>query len=255
MMHPGLVSITFRELSPAQIIDLVGQADLPGIEWGGDVHVPHGDLRRAREVNRMCHNASLQIYSFGSYYILGQSRYKGLDFTVVLETAKNLGTDMIRIWAGSVGSAQADSAHRDQITSEAREIAEIAAKAGLKLSFEFHCDTLADTAESALELLEEIDRDNVFTYWQPPNYVSFEERKDSLRTVLQYVSNIHVFHWACNRDGFDRLPLQDGVEQWQEYIDIIKKTGREYALMLEYVKDDSPAQFRQDAQTLTGILL
>jgi hypothetical protein len=46
MIQTGLVSITFRQLSPPAIIDLVRQAGLEGIEWGGDVHVPHGDLGR-----------------------------------------------------------------------------------------------------------------------------------------------------------------------------------------------------------------
>ena len=40
MIRGGLVSITFRKLSPRAIIDLVTRANLIGIEWGGDVHVP-----------------------------------------------------------------------------------------------------------------------------------------------------------------------------------------------------------------------
>ena len=49
-LKTGLVSITFREKSPEEIVGLVVEAGLDGIEWGGDVHVPHGDLAKAREV-------------------------------------------------------------------------------------------------------------------------------------------------------------------------------------------------------------
>ena len=47
----GLVSVTFRKLTPEKIIELVSEAGLNAIEWGGDVHVPHGDLKRAAEVD------------------------------------------------------------------------------------------------------------------------------------------------------------------------------------------------------------
>ena len=36
MIHPGLVSITFRELSPREIVKLVADGGLVGIEWGGE---------------------------------------------------------------------------------------------------------------------------------------------------------------------------------------------------------------------------
>ena len=46
IIKSGLVSITFRELNPLEIIRLVSKAGLDGIEWGGDVHVPHGDIKK-----------------------------------------------------------------------------------------------------------------------------------------------------------------------------------------------------------------
>jgi 3-dehydroshikimate dehydratase len=46
----GLVSISFRPLSVEELIRLVTDVGLEGIEWGGDKHVPHGDLDTARRV-------------------------------------------------------------------------------------------------------------------------------------------------------------------------------------------------------------
>ncbi len=39
----GLVSVTFRQLSPEEIVRVAREAGLTVIEWGGDVHVPPGD--------------------------------------------------------------------------------------------------------------------------------------------------------------------------------------------------------------------
>ena len=54
-LQPGLCSVTFRRCSAAEIVELATRAGLRCIEWGGDVHVPHGDLRTAG-VNRMRRN-------------------------------------------------------------------------------------------------------------------------------------------------------------------------------------------------------
>ncbi len=43
MISPGLVSVTYRALPPAEIIALTAAAGLKGIEWAGDVHVPPND--------------------------------------------------------------------------------------------------------------------------------------------------------------------------------------------------------------------
>jgi 3-dehydroshikimate dehydratase len=52
MLIPGLVSVTFRKLSPQEIIALTAEAQLQVIEWGGDIHVPHGDIQQAENVAR-----------------------------------------------------------------------------------------------------------------------------------------------------------------------------------------------------------
>ena len=53
MIKPGLVSITFRKLHPETIIALAMENTLAAIEWGGDIHVPHGNIAVARSVAKM----------------------------------------------------------------------------------------------------------------------------------------------------------------------------------------------------------
>ena len=61
MFAAGLVSISFREERPETILREAADAGLSGIEWGGDVHVPPGDLDTARSVARLTAGAGLQV--------------------------------------------------------------------------------------------------------------------------------------------------------------------------------------------------
>ena len=52
-MNTGIASITFRQLTAEQIIALCRENALQSIEWGGDVHVPHGDIAVAEKVGEV----------------------------------------------------------------------------------------------------------------------------------------------------------------------------------------------------------
>ena len=49
----GMTSVTFRKKTVEQIIAIAVKANLKGIEWGSDVHVPVGNIDRARQVGEM----------------------------------------------------------------------------------------------------------------------------------------------------------------------------------------------------------
>ena len=48
-----LTSVTFRRMKPEEILRVAARAGIEGIEWGGDVHVPAGDLAAARRVRAL----------------------------------------------------------------------------------------------------------------------------------------------------------------------------------------------------------
>ncbi len=248
MLTPGLVSITFRKLAPEEIIELVRRAGLKSIEWGGDIHAPHGDVERAKEVRRKTEASGLQVAAYGSYYRLGKSAKEGLEFGDVLNSAVALGAPQIRVWAGAKPSAEADPEYRREIADEANRIAEQAAAAGLGIAYEYHANTLTDTNESAQELLSRTDHPNITTLWQPPNGQSPEYCLEGLKAVLPRLSNVHVFHWwPTNKD---RNLIEAGTERWKPYLDTIRSTGRDHHLLIEFVKDNEPENFLADAATL-----
>lgn len=251
MLHSGLVSITFRQLTPAAIVELVCRAGLRGIEWGGDVHVPHGDLARAKEVRQLTEQAGLTVPAYGSYYRAGRSEDEGLPFAKVLASAVELGTPLIRIWAGAAGSDVTDEEAHAPIVADLRRIAELAARAGVRVAAEFHGNTLNDTNAAADRLLREVAHPNFYSYWQPLTDMSDAVCLEGLAALRPRLAHVHVFQWRTYRD---RQPLAEGRERWAKFFQSAAAAPGDRYAMLEFVRDDAPEYFLGDAATLKSLL-
>lgn len=245
-MKTGLTSITFRQLPPQEIVRLTARAGLDGIEWGGDVHVPPGDVGLGRSVGRMTVDAGLQVSSYGSYHCVGEDD-PGL-FGRIVETALALGAPVIRVWAGNQGSTAAPADYRQRLVEQARGLADQAGDAGLRMAFEFHGGSLADTGDSAARLMREIAHKAAGLYWQPQVGVAPDVRMDDLRQVQPWLCNIHTFHWIGAQ--LQRLPLSEGRAEWMRYVQAAVAAGWNGYALLEYVRNDAPQAFLEDAATL-----
>jgi len=250
-IRTGLVSISFRSETPESLIKKVSAAGQQGLEWGGDVHVPHGDTARAEQVAGWTRDAGLEVAAYGSYYRLAETE-DNPEFAAVLDSALALGTDTIRVWPGRRGSADADDAYRTLVKEDARRICSLAEPHGIRVAFEYHGGTLTDSIPSSVELMEALDIGNLDTLWQPPNGQPEEVCESSLRSVLSRVSNVHVFHWGSGWK--ERFALQDGVERWTRYFQILAEDPKDRWALLEFAKDDSLAQYHEDAQVLNGMV-
>ncbi|MCI8442783.1 MAG: sugar phosphate isomerase/epimerase [Provencibacterium sp.] len=241
----GLVSVTFRELSPEEIIALAKEAGLEGIEWGGDIHVPAGEPDLARRVGEATRAAGLQVISYGSYYRLMAQEKPEQAFLPWLETAKALRAPNVRIWAGGKTPEQADEAYRQAAAAELRCLCALAGEKGLSVSLEYHRGTLTQTAESALSLKKAADSENLFLYWQPNPDIPHEKNLQELQAVKPYLSHLHVFHWRNPNNT--RYPLAEGAQEWRAYIEA---AGKEHGYLMEFVRDAAVPQFQEDARTL-----
>lgn len=231
-MITGLVSVTFRQLSPAEIVSLVVGAGLESIEWGGDVHVPLGDLKTARAVADRCADNGIAIEAYGSYY-----RADG-DFGPVLDTALALGAPRIRVWAGKNGSATEPD--RTAVVEDLRRIAALANAEGVAIAVEYHANTLTDTLDSALALYNAVPA--LKPYWQPP----IGSTDDDARTAVPALDPVavHVFSWA---DDGTRLPLAARESLWRP---VFAALPADRHALLEFVRDDALSAFVEDAATL-----
>ncbi|MDE0327983.1 MAG: sugar phosphate isomerase/epimerase [Anaerolineaceae bacterium] len=250
MLHAGLVSITFRQLEPARIVTLAQEAQLASIEWGGDLHAPPGDERRARQLASMTRDAGLLVSAYGSYFRLRDEAEEEAPFEAVLATALALGAPVIRVWAGDAGPDATSPGERERIMERARRVCALASAVGTSVDFEFHRNTLTETSVMASLLLREVKGAGV--YWQPRNGWLPQENLLALEAVSPRLGNVHCFHWWPT--SRDRLPLRDGEADWRLYLDRLAALPGERQVSLEFVRDESPEQFLRDAATLRAWL-
>jgi 3-dehydroshikimate dehydratase len=241
----GLCSVTLRRLSVPEVLDVMVQAGLGYVEWGGDIHVRPGDVATAARARAAGLDLGVRVASYGSYWRPGRDDEDG--FADVLACAVALGAPRIRIWAGEVGSAAATAERRVAVIRTTRQAAARAADVGVELGFEYHDGTLTDTAEATVGLLQDIDRDNVRTYWQPPVGQSDTDAVRALDLVAPWLAAVHVYSWW---PGEQRLALDARTELWQR----VFRTARGVDAMLEFVTDDDPAHVVRDAATLRRLL-
>ncbi|WP_250036610.1 sugar phosphate isomerase/epimerase family protein [Paractinoplanes maris] len=244
-VRPGLLSVTLRHLTPEEVVAIAADAGLAAVEWGGDIHVPHGDLDAAARVAALTTRAGLEVSAYGSYYRLGHSD----DQEAVVATAIRLGAPAIRVWAGRQGSASAGAAYRARVRDDALRLAGLAGDIGIVL--EYHRDTLTDTRMSTAALLDDVRGAGVRSLWQPQPERSPDENAGDLRALLPDLANLHVFAWNPDRS---RLPLAAHRDRWAAWLAVAAEAPGDRFASLEFVPGDDPAQVRTDAATLRAVL-
>lgn len=247
---PGLCSIALRQFSPCEVIDVCRRSGLQAIEWGGDIHVPHGDTARARDVARLCAEAGLVIPSYGSYFRMDPECFDP-EFCDVLDTAVALGATTIRVWAGGKGSAEMDDTYRKRLVDECRRVASLAEAAGCVVGLEYHRNTATDANAAAAAFVSEVGHPAVRCYWQPRERCAPEARLAGLQMIMPVLCHLHVFQW-CGQPVV-REPLSVGEEEWLRYLRAVQDGGPvEVGAFLEFVQDDGPECVMRDARTLAG---
>lgn len=256
MFKTGLVSITFRQKTPEEIARLVKEAGLQAIEWGGDVHVPHGNTEAACAAAEVTRAHGLEVASYGSYYRLGAGdSVNTVDLPDIVETARALGAPQIRVWAGNVASADADEGCYQAVAADAHRAADLAAPHNIRIAYEYHGNTLTDSIESAVKLLSMTRHPNIDTNWQPINGADEPTNLRSVESVLPRLGNLHVFHWTKKPGGgMERHPLAEGRERWLAYLRRVQAAGGDRTCLLEFVEGDTVEQFQQDATTLRELV-
>lgn len=247
----GLVSVTFRQLTAEEIIRRCVACGLQKIEWGGDIHVPHGDVAKAVMIREETHRNKIEISGYGSYYRLGSSEGQGLFWKSVLETAHVLGAPTIRVWAGTKCSPEVAAVERKAITDDLARICEATATLGLTVTLERHANTLTDTLESAVALLQSVDHPALRICWQPMDHVPASVGVHEIEVLAPWISQAHVFHWVG--EPRERLPLSVGREAWSLYIQALAATAGCSALLLEFMPQDDPERLAPEAESLRSL--
>lgn len=254
MLRLGLVSKTFNDLSVHEVLNIMKENALNVIEWSGDVHVPPDNLEHARHVAELTRQAGIEIVQYGSYYRLCEHEniYEG--FMPVMDTAEALGTDTIRVWAGSVASEKADDEYIERFISELELLSDLAAERGMSITFEYHAHTIFDSYMIAMDILLALDRKNVYINWQPGTGVSLLFCVFELKCLIKFVKNAHVFCCAVSGEDMriEHRALIEGKDDWRQFVNVLN--GKDRSLLMEFVVDNSPAQLAEDVKVMRDIL-
>ncbi len=250
MFTTGLVSVSFRQESPETIIAAVCAAELGGIEWGGDVHVPCGDFATAERVGRLTREAGLCVAAYGSYYRIGTNADVKTAFDTTLQTAKKLGAPVVRVWCGTEGSADTPPERRAALTAEAKAMAAMAEAYGITITLECHGGTLTDDYHSAVDFVRAVGHPRLRMYWQPNQFRDHAYNCEAAAALAADTVNLHVFHWDSKRT----YPLADGTADWRDYLAVFRQTGQTYGLLLEFMHDGRLESLPATAATLRSWL-
>lgn len=241
MKNIGLVSISFRNRTAEEIIQAVKEAGLSAIEWGGDVHVPHGNVSRAEEVKALCKNADISIPEYGSYYFIGESEPELWENA--LASARALDTPLIRVLGGKKSSDSLTIAEYDALIADAQRICDMAPDRTLCL--ECHGSSITDEYHMTLQFLQDVSRKNLKMFWQPNQFRCFAYNIDALEALLPYIRSVHVFSWKREQ----HFPLAQGKKEWAEYIKRLN-TKSNIHYMLEFMHDGRIESLSETAKEL-----
>ncbi len=250
MFESGLVSATFRGLTIDDIVELTAQNGLHCIEWGGDVHLPPGDVERAYQVAKLTQSAGLRVSSYGTYFRIGITPIG--QFADILTTASAVGAKLVRVWAYDRYFEEWDGPVWNSLVESARMIAQMAEKFGIKVCLECHNRTLTENYYSALRFLQAVDHPALRMYWQPNEYRDFAYNLEAAQALSLYIECIHVFHW----DAQGHYPLKDGIGEWKAYLSVFRERlpQKQLPLLLEFMPDNKVESLPAESQALKRLI-
>ena len=245
----GLASVSFRPFTAEQVVALSAKLGLQMIEWGGDIHVPAGDLDRAREAAALTRKEGIGIGGYGSYYRIGTYSNPIAEWTKVLDTAVALGTPCIGVWAYNRNKSSLMEREYRSIVVQTREICEMAKKAGLRVALECHPGTITGDYRDSLQFLEDIGYEATM-YWQPNQFQDGAYNLRACQALAPHVTYVHVFHWGPKA----RYPLAAGEREWSLYRDILNRQAKEPDYVLKYMPDNMAESLPRETKALRKLL-
>ena len=238
---PGLVSVSFRDKTPEQILAEMKETGLTAIEWGSDIHAPADRPGRLTEIAALTRNAGIRCCSYGTYLHIG--RCSPEDLRRHIAAARILGTDILRLWAGSKDSDEYTPEETAELFRECRMLAKIAEEENVILCMECHEQTYTNRLQSALTLMEAVSSDSFRMYWQPSRFRTPEENLSYAKAIAPYTCHLHIFN--VNTAG--RYPLEKAEKDWKSYFSAFSGT---HCALLEFMPDNADGTFQRESKVL-----
>lgn len=244
MFKKGLVSISFRDKTPSELITAAKKCGLSCIEWGSDVHAPCLDTQTLKIIKAECDKNGIECCSYGTYFRIGEN--SSAELADYIKAAKILGTNILRLWCGNKNSGEYSKSEKEILFNQCRELAEIAEKENVFICMECHNNTFTDCLDGYKELFENVRSENFKMYWQPNQYKTDRQNIEYAKTVAENTVVIHAFNWKDD----DKFPLKENEDLWKKYLSLFKK---ELPVLLEFMPDGDIRSLKNEADAIKRI--
>ncbi len=238
----GVASVTFRNKTVSEIVEIARKAGVDYMEWGADVHVKTAeDAQKARE---LCDFSGIKICSYGSYYRVGSC--DNVQWEQICKNAQILGASSVRVWLGEKDSEKMSEDEYKVLFEDLKSICETAEKYNLLVCPECHDNTFNNNTHAIIKLRNELNKDNFRTYFQS-RYFRLNYDIDRIERTFDFIENVHVSYRDLKRE--QRFRKKD-----KNYLDkLLKKLLQmdfKGLVIVEFTKGDKEKNFIKDVKKL-----
>ena len=186
----------------------------------------------------------------GTYPVLdaeGAERERAwAEVETVVRRADVLGARAVKVFAGRLGSDEADAAAFARSVVFARRLVALAGDYGLGVTAETHPDTLCDGVAATRRFLDAVDDERLALCYQPYDFTSTGRAVADFRALAEHTTHVHL---QGRRDGHIVL-LAEAEIDYAVFFSALEEDGFDGALSLEFVAGcvvERPAEFSLDA--------
>lgn len=170
-----------------------------------------------------------------------------------IDIAHTLGARCVRTYPGRETGGPGRAERFRRLVEATRGPAEVASKAGVRLGFENHFNTLGDSAKSTVEVVRAVDHPAAGIVYDQANLTMLgaEEYRQAIPLQAEYLVHVHVKDLsfkdvppAATSGAVEALPdeakptisrvVGEGTMPWRDIIAELKRTGYDGWLSIEY---------------------
>ncbi len=165
----------------------------------------------------------------------------------IADFARLLGVDVVALHIGFVPHDRSD-ALRAEVIEVTRDICDHCAANGQRL----HLETGQESADTLLEFLEDVGRDNLFVNFDPANMILYGcgEPIEALRKVGTYVRSVHCKDATWSDQPGEtwgaEVPLGEGAVGFENFLATLKEIGYDGPLTIEREIPQDPARQKDE---------
>lgn len=234
----GMTSVTFRNKTVQEVVEICRRENVNYIEWGSDVHVKTRD--DALIAKKLCDEAGITVSSYGSYYRVGGGSSE--EWRSLCENAHIMGASSIRVWLGTKDSEETSEEEYQLLLDDCRSICDVAKEYGILVCPECHDNTFNNNTDAIIRFRGDLGRDNFKTYFQS-RYFRMEYDLDRIDRTFDFTENMHVSYSDLKRE--QRFRKKD-----KNYLDTLLRKmiskGFNGIVMLEFTQDSDENAFADD---------